>query len=336
LPIVLEGPIMAATMTEKFGKYVVLRQIGSGGFGSVFEARDPGIERAVAIKTCHVQDEEVRARFLQEARLAGNLHHRNLTTIYDIGAEGDVLYLVCEFLPGEDLDAFIGRRDQPLIEKVEILIGVAYGLAHAHDQGVIHRDIKPSNIRILPDRTVKIMDFGIAKSMYAERTLTRTGLTLGTTAYLAPEQVRGEPVDRRTDIFSFGVLAYELLSSRKPFAGPNPAAVLESIAGKDASPLSEVSPDVPARLAQIVEKAMRKNPADRYPSIDPIRRELTAVREELIGASAPSRERGDVVESEAEGRIPAQRRIGSILAAILIALAVAGALLFWWVTHSGR
>src|SRR5215470_4791696 len=198
-------------MTDKFGKYEVVRQLASGGFGSVFEARDPVIERAVAIKTCHVQDEEVRARFLQEARLAGNLHHRNLTTIYDIGAEGDVLYLVCEFLPGEDLDAFIGRRDQPLIEKVEILIGVAYGLAHAHDQGVIHRDIKPSNIRILPDRTVKIMDFGIAKSMYAERTLTRTGLTLGTTAYLAPEQVRGEPVDRRTDIFSFGVLAYELL-----------------------------------------------------------------------------------------------------------------------------
>src|SRR5262249_26690747 len=115
-------------MTEKFGKYVVLRQIGSGGFGSVFEARDPVIERAVAIKTCHVQDEEVRARFLQEARLAGNLHHRNLTTIYDIGAEGEVLYLVCEFLPGEDLDAFIDR-DLSLIEQVEILIGVAYGLA---------------------------------------------------------------------------------------------------------------------------------------------------------------------------------------------------------------
>lgn len=333
---------MAGTMTEKFGKYVVLRQVGSGGFGSVFEARDPVIERAVAIKTCHVQDEEVRARFLQEARLAGNLHHRNLTTIYDIGAEGDVLYLVCEFLPGEDLDAFIERQDLSLIEKVEILIGVAYGLSHAHDQGVIHRDIKPSNIRILPDQTVKIMDFGIAKSMYADRTLTRAGRTLGTAAYLAPEQIRGEPVDRRTDVFSFGVLAYELLSSRKPFTGANPAAVLESIAGKQVLPLAKASPDVPGPLAQIVDKAMRKNPADRYPSIDPIRRDLIAVREELLGAApvppSPSPgERDTLEESGGERRIHARGQNRPALAAILVALGIAGSLLLlWWLTHAGR
>ncbi|HEX7253608.1 MAG TPA: serine/threonine-protein kinase [Thermoanaerobaculia bacterium] len=328
-------------MTEKFGKYVVLRQIGSGGFGSVFEARDPVIERAVAIKTCHVQDEEVRARFLQEARLAGNLHHRNLTTIYDIGAEGEVLYLICEFLPGEDLDAFIERKDLSLVEKVEILIGVAYGLAHAHDQGVIHRDIKPSNIRILPDQTVKIMDFGIAKSMYAERTLTRAGRTLGTAAYLAPEQIRGEPVDRRTDVFSFGVLAYELLSSRKPFAGANPAAVLDSIARRQAPSLAEESPDVPGPLAQIVEKAMRNSPADRYPSMDPIRRDLIAVREELLGsAPVPAARRGDreILQEPGEERLASSpQRNWPVRTAILVALGVAGALLLrWWLTHGGR
>lgn len=328
-------------MTEKFGKYVVLRQIGSGGFGSVFEARDPIIERAVAIKTCHVQDEEVRARFLQEARLAGNLHHRNLTTIYDIGAEGEVLYLVCEFLPGEDLDAFIERKDLALVEKVEILIGVAYGLAHAHNQGVIHRDIKPSNIRILPDQAVKIMDFGIAKSMYAERTLTRAGRTLGTAAYLAPEQIRGEPVDRRTDVFSFGVLAYELLSSRKPFAGANPAALLESIARKQAPSLVEASPDVPGPLAQIVEKAMRNSPADRYPSMDPIRRDLIAVREELLGSApvpaASAGEREMLPESGGERLPSSPRRNWPVWMAILLALGIAGAfLLWWWLTHGGR
>src|SRR5215472_8246658 len=250
-------------MTDKFGKYEVVRQLASGGFGSVYEARDPIIQRAVAIKTCHVPDPEVRERFLQEARLAGNLHHRNLTTIYDIGSEGSVLYLVCEFLPGEDLDKLVEHQKLTLLERVEILIGIAYGLAHAHDAGVVHRDIKPGNIRILPDLAVKIMDFGIAKSMYAERTLTRAGLTLGTASYLSPEQVRGEPVDRRTDIFSFGVLAYELISSRRPFAGSSPAVIMDAIFRHQPPSLSE-EPGVTPGLAQLVERAMEKKPDDRY------------------------------------------------------------------------
>jgi serine/threonine-protein kinase len=317
-------------MTDKFGKYEVVRQLASGGFGSVYEARDPIIQRAVAIKTCHVPDPEVRERFLQEARLAGNLHHRNLTTIYDIGSEGSVLYLVCEFLPGEDLDKLVEHQRLTPLEKVEILIGIAYGLAYAHDAGVVHRDIKPGNIRVLPDLAVKIMDFGIAKSMFAERTLTRTGLTLGTASYLSPEQVRGDPVDRRTDIFSFGVLAYELISSRRPFVGPNPAAIIDVILRQQPRSLSEEAGVTPG-LAQLVGRAMEKKPDDRFPSMDAVRRDLISLRGELLkkAAAAPD---------EAAGRAPfpaSARRASRPALWIAILLGITGAAIVLWLLLHG-
>ncbi len=328
----------AGRMTERIGKYEVVRKIGSGGFGAVYEARDPVIKRTVAIKTCHVEDERIRARFAQEAELAGNLHHRNLMTIHDFGVEGSVLYLVCEFLAGEDLKAIIERgKPLSLVEKVEILIGIAYGLAHAHDAGVVHRDIKPSNIRVLPDGTVKIMDFGVAKSMYAERSLTRTGFTVGTAAYLAPEQVRGEPVDRRTDIFSFSVLAYELLTSRKPFTGTTHAEMLDAIAKAEPEPLAAMAPETPPALIRLVEQAMRKNPSERYPSMEPIRRELLAIHEELVGAAALA---STAAESHPLADVPLSRpaaieqpraSVRAWAIALLVALAVACALLFWLV-----
>src|SRR5215813_12141068 len=269
-------------MTQRFGKYEVIRKIGGGGFGEVYEARDPVIKRSVAIKTCQVDDPEVRTRFAQEAELAGKLHHRNLTTIHDFGSEGSVLYLVCEFLPGEDLDKIIERGDElTLRQKIEILIGIAYGLGHAHDAGIVHRDVKPANVRILPDATVKIMDFGAAKSLYAERELTRTGMTLGTSAYLAPEQVRGEAVDRRTDIYAFGVLAYELLTGRRPFSRPTQAALLDAIVKEEPSPLAEGPQGIPPRLATIIGQTMRKSQSQRPPSLDSVRRELAVVRDEL-------------------------------------------------------
>src|SRR5262249_25657039 len=271
-----------------------------------------------------------RERFLQEARLAGNLHHRNLMTIYDIGSEGSVLYLVCEFLPGEDLDDLGEHQKLTLLEKVEILIGIAYGLAHAHDAGVVHRDIKPGNIRILPDLAVKIMDFGIAKSMYAERTLTRAGLTLGTASYLSPEQVRGDPVDRRTDIFSFGVLAYELISSRRPFVGTTPVAIVDAIVRQQPPSLSE-EPGVTPGLAQLVGRAMEKKPDDRYPSMDAVRRDLISLRGELLqkGAVAPDEEPG-------RGPLPAPaRRAPRAALWIAILVGITGAAVVLWLLLHG-
>ncbi len=324
------------TMTQRFGKYEVVRRIGGGGYGAVYEALDPAIGRRVAIKTCAVQDEEARARFVQEARLAGNLHHRNLTTLYDFGSEGGLLYLVSEFLPGEDLDALLASgRSLSTRERVEILIGLAYGLGHAHDAGVVHRDVKPGNIRILPDGTVKIMDFGIAKFLYAERTLTRTGFTVGTSSYLSPEQVRGDPVDRRTDVYAFGVVAYELLSARKPFSGATQAEILDAIAREEPVALSEIAPRTPPDLVRAVERAMSKNPSDRYPSMDPIRRDLLGVRDRLLAEEGLAANPVPAFLSEtalAQGSSgPPPSRFGSwiVVIAILATLAAACALLFW-------
>ncbi len=317
-------------MSEKFGKYEVVRKIGSGGYGTVYEGRDPAIGRPVAIKTCAIQDAEARARFLQEARLAGKLSHRNLTTLYDSGTQGDLLYLVWEFLPGEDLQTVLDRgRPLTVRERVELLIGISYGLGHAHNAGIVHRDVKPGNIRVLADGTVKIMDFGVAKDLYAERTLTRKGFTLGTSSYLAPEQVRGEPVDRRTDVFSFGVVAYELLAWRKPFEGRNQAAILEAIAGVDPPPLAEVAQGLPPRLTELVDRCLRKDPAQRHASMEPIRRELLAVREELLGGQTPQ-PRATPAGSPGAA-LPAARRERSwiVWVSLLLALAAACGLVIW-------
>ncbi|MFN2387240.1 MAG: serine/threonine-protein kinase [Thermoanaerobaculia bacterium] len=269
-------------MPETIGKYEIIRRIGTGGFGAVYEARDPLLKRTVAVKTCQIDDEEVRARFFREAELAGSLHHRNITTVHDSGIHGDMPYLVQEFLTGEDLDRMI-QRPLPLsiARQVEILIGIAYGLEHAHAAGIIHRDIKPANVRVLEDGTVKIMDFGIAKSLRADLNLTDTGVTVGTSAYLAPEQIRGQKADRRTDIFAFGVMAYELLTGRKPFSGETLPQLFDEILRGDPPSVTAVSPRVPPDLAAVVERAMRTDPEKRYPSASELRLDLIAVQRNL-------------------------------------------------------
>ena len=273
-------------MLEKIGKYEVSEQIGVGGFGAVYRGRDPFIKRTVAIKTCQVNDDEIKHRFFREAELAGNLHHRNITTIYDFGVENGIPYIVQEFLTGEDLDKKIKRGEPILVaRKVEILMAIADGLAYAHNASIVHRDVKPANVRVLDDGTVKVMDFGIAKSLQTESNLTQTGITLGTSAYLAPEQIRGEPIDRRTDIFSMGVLSYELLSYRKPFRGEHLSTVLYKILNDAPEPLGTLAQDVPPALVAAVNKAMSKTPGERYQSMEEYRQDLHAVFRELTGSS---------------------------------------------------
>ncbi|MEM6795373.1 MAG: protein kinase [Acidobacteriota bacterium] len=250
---------------RQIGKYQVQEQIGIGGFGEVFKGFDPFIKRYVAIKTCSSRSEEIRTRFFQEAEISGNLNHKNITTIHDFGVEGDLPYLVQEYLSGEDLDEKVKRRDVlPFVEKLYYLIQIVRGLGHAHRRGVIHRDIKPANVRILEDGTAKIMDFGIAKLAQAESGLTQTGMTLGTAAYLSPEQIRGESVDPRTDIFSFGVMAYELLTYERPFKGEQISAVLYQLLHHEPKPIAEIWPEAPAELAAIIERCLAKQPAGRF------------------------------------------------------------------------
>jgi serine/threonine-protein kinase len=274
-------------MLEKIGKYEIAEQIGVGGFGAVFRGRDPFIKRTVAIKTCSVNDEEIKSRFFREAELAGNLHHRHITTIYDFGVENGIPYIVQEFLTGEDLDKKIKRGEPiPVVRKVEILMAIAEGLHYAHEAQIIHRDIKPANVRVLDDGSVKIMDFGIAKSLQTESNLTQTGITLGTSAYLAPEQIRGEAVDRRTDMFALGVLAYELLTYRKPFRGEHLSTVLYRILNEQPEPIESVATDVPPALAAAVRRAIEKQADKRYPTMQDLLRDLHALYREMTGASA--------------------------------------------------
>jgi len=262
-------------MLTQVGKYQIVEKIGVGGFGTVYKGRDPFIKRNVAIKTCQSADEEIKKRFFREAEFAGNLHHRNVTTIYDFGVTDDgTPYIVQEFLTGDDLDKAIKKKEPlTLARKLQILIDVCDGLGYAHTSGIIHRDIKPSNIRILEDGTVKIMDFGIAKSLVSQSTLTQTGITLGTASYLAPEQIRGEDLDPRTDIFSLGVVAYEIMTGQKPFTGDHISTVLYKIMNEMPAPPSSLDPALSRGLDAMVLKALEKDRTKRFASCAEMRAE---------------------------------------------------------------
>ncbi len=253
---------------KRIGKYEVSAQIAAGGFGVIFKGWDPFIKRPVAIKMCASPDEEVRQRFQQEAQFVGNLVHRNITLVFDFGVENGIPYIVQEFLTGYDLDPLVHAgvvKDTRTV--VSILLQVCEGLDFAHKRGIIHRDIKPSNIRVLEDGTVKIMDFGIAKSLEGGSKLTQTGIALGTAGYLAPEQIQGGSVDPRTDIFSFGVVAYELATGKRPFEGASLSNVLYQILNDDPTQPTDLSEEVSPELQRVILKCMAKDPANRFQTV---------------------------------------------------------------------
>jgi serine/threonine-protein kinase len=247
------------------GKYEVIEQIAVGGFGVIYKGWDPFIKRKVAIKMCATPDDEVRQRFQQEAQFVGNLVHRNITLVFDFGVENDVPYIVQEFLSGYDLDELLKANvvdDEDTI--VSILIQVCEGLEFAHQRGIVHRDIKPSNIRVLEDGTVKIMDFGIAKSVLAASKLTQTGIALGTAGYLAPEQIQGRTVDARTDIFAVGVVAYELVTGTRPFESATLSNVLYKILNEEPEYPTEVEGRCSEALETVIRRCMAKEPEERF------------------------------------------------------------------------
>ncbi|HUQ94497.1 MAG TPA: protein kinase [Bryobacteraceae bacterium] len=246
-------------------------ELGRGGFGKVYRAFDPTMGRLVAVKTLTAGgDPELLIRFRNEAASAGKLHHKNIVTIYDFGEQDGEPYIVMELLEGEDLQRVIAaHRHLSLVQKMRIMAEVAEGLQHAHSHGVVHRDVKPANIMVLPNRSVKIMDFGIALVTQAATTrLTKTGMVPGTLRYMAPEQFRGATNDPLSDIFAYATTYYELIAGQHPFEAPTQPAVMYRIMSVEPDPIPPVCPDCPEALDQILTRALHKERDMRYQSLD--------------------------------------------------------------------
>jgi serine/threonine protein kinase len=258
------------------GPYEVRDEIGGGAMGVVYQALDTRLGRAVALKFLRPHlgaDDSAAERFRLEARTVGGLEHPNICTLHEIGeAEPGQLYLAMPLYDGETLQRRIARGPLPLEEAVGIAVQIARGLAKAHARTIIHRDIKPSNVLVTGDGVVKILDFGIAK--LAGVALTGPSTVLGTLGYMSPEQAEGEPIDHRTDLWSLGVVLYEMVAGRRPFPGDNLPAVAESILSGDPAPVSSLRPEVPAELDRILATALGKTPAARYQSAQAFERDL--------------------------------------------------------------
>jgi len=257
-------------MPKTIGKYEILNPLGSGAMGVVYLARDPIIDRIVAIKVLSpslVENARQRERFYQEARTAGKLRHPNIVVIFDCGEDQGVPYIVMEYLEGEDLRDLIGSELAWSLEhKLDFIGQICRGLSHAHEKNVVHRDVKPGNMRVLPDGSAKIMDFGIAR--LSDSTQTQSGAILGTVAYMAPEQCQSSTITAATDIWSVGVVLFELLTGRRPFEADNNIAVIHKIVTDTPPPLSRYLPNCSPELEQLVSRALAKDPATRYQRVD--------------------------------------------------------------------
>lgn len=269
------------------GRYEIVKELGQGAMGVVYEARDPKINRLLAIKTIRFSDEfeesrvkDIKNRFFKEAEIAGKLSHPSIVSIYDVGEDYDLTYLAMEFLNGGDLREYCKKGSLlPLRQVLKIVSDVALAMDYAHTQGVVHRDVKPANIMLLKNGEVKVTDFGIAKAISS--TQTKSGVVLGTPNYMSPEQINGQEVDGRSDIFSLGVVLYELLTGQVPFHGKNITNLLYQITQvKQPSP-REINPKVPKVCEQIINKALAKKPEDRFQRSEDLAKYLRATLKKM-------------------------------------------------------
>src|SRR5438477_10254873 len=259
---------------------------------TVFRARDQQLGRRVAIKILHERygdDPEYVERFRREARAVARLTHPNIVTVIDRGADNGRQYIVCEHVDGENLKGLVQRTGRlPVRRALELALPVAEGLAFAHDQGLVHRDVKPQNVLLSSEGDVKVTDFGIARSLHVEHGVTQTGTVLGTGEYLAPEQASGKQVSPATDVYSLGVVLWELLAGDVPFEGENFVAVALRHVNEPPPHLRERRPDVTPRLDAAVQRALAKDPARRFPSMKAFAKELRACLAEGKGNAPPS------------------------------------------------
>jgi serine/threonine protein kinase len=269
---------------EKVGKYKIVGKIGQGAMGEVYKAQDTVLNRFVAIKTITGSlgsDEQFRQRFHREAQSAASLNHRNIVTVFEFAEDQGMVYMVMELLEGTDLKDLISRGALKRFEdKLSIVEQMCDGLAFAHGKDVVHRDLKPANIHVLKNGTVKIMDFGLARLGVSE--ITRTGTVMGTPNYMSPEQVRGEKVDSRSDIFSLGAVMYEVLAGHKPFEAESMHSVLFQVLDQNPEPIRNRTPEIPVPIAEVVNRALAKDPAQRFQGAGEMRTALRAARR-LLG-----------------------------------------------------
>lgn len=273
----------------KIGRYELAEKLGQGGMGVVYRAFDPLLQRIVAVKLIGALEAnvELRERFFREARAAGQLSHKNIITIHDLGEHDGQPFLAMEFLEGQDLQQrMAGHVPMSLARKLELAIEICEGIEYAHQHGVVHRDIKPANIFITTGGRAKILDFGLARLITSE--LTNSNMMMGTLNYMAPEQVRGERADHRSDIFSTGVVLYEVLGGRKAFEGDSFGATLYKILQEVPEPLPNIDANLPPALVGIVERALEKSRDERYQHMSEMLRDLTAYRQQQMLIDSPA------------------------------------------------
>jgi serine/threonine-protein kinase len=318
-------------------RYELEELVGSGGMSSVYRARDTLLERHVALKILHAHyndDGEYVERFRREARAVARLTHPNIVTVIDRGVADDRQFIVFEYVEGENLKELIERTGPlPVRRIVEIGLQMAHGLAFAHEHGLVHRDVKPQNVLLNEAGEVKVTDFGIARSLDVDHGMTLTGTVLGTSNYIAPEQANGRHVEPRTDVYSLGVVLFELLDGEVPFPGDNFVSVAMKHVNEPPPDLVERRPDVPPRLAAAIDRALAKRPEDRFPTMDDFADELEVVLDEL-GPSGDEHTLvvpGPVVRESRPHRIRTRRRLVQplllgLLAVLALAAVLAGAL----------
>jgi len=330
---------MALTPAAKLGPYEIKSQIGAGGMGEVYRAGDTRLSRDVALKILpesFARDADRLRRFEQETKAVAALNHPNIVAIYDVGEYNGSPYLVSELLEGESLRAIINRGPIPPRKVVEYAVQVAKGLAAAHDKGIVHRDLKPENLFVCRDGRVKILDFGLAK--LADRPLgedaatmtsshTAAGVVMGTASYMAPEQVRGEAVDPRTDMFAFGAVLFEMLSGKRAFQRDTPPETMTAILREDVPEITDVQPPIPPALDRIVRRCLEKSPEQRFQSAKDLAFGLEALSQ--LSSSANT---GAQAAVAAAGHAP--RTKIAMAAAVIVAAAVlvAGG---WWIGRAG-
>jgi eukaryotic-like serine/threonine-protein kinase len=305
--------------------YSILEHLGGGGMGVVYKALDIKLDRPVALKFLppdFTRDPEARQRFVYEAKAASALQHNNICTVHDIDDTDDgQSFIVMDFYEGETLKKKIERGPLKIDQAVDIVVQVMQGLTKAHENGIIHRDIKPANIIVTTDGVAKIVDFGLAK-LSGRTMLTKAGSTLGTAAYMSPEQARGEPTDHRTDIWSLGVVLYEMVTGKRPFEAEYDQAIIYQTLNSEPPRIETLRPEVPTALQRVVMKAMQKDRQERYQQIEAMGADLRAVKGRRDSSGLPRRESGQPLWKR-----PRLIRNAGVVVAFL-ALALTGVLFF--------